>query len=126
MNERTMIIRKSRAWVVRWESITDSPIRKKIIAIFDSRFSGERIRWFVEKFYMTQTCTPREMTSYVRNKAEFMINEEGMGCFGYIRCGHQPLVLATIVKDLIVTDKGDGNQEVSWTDIPMPRIDAQQ
>ena len=55
-----MITTKKRAWVIRWEDVTTSPIQRKVIAIMDSRISGERIRWFVEQFYMTQTSTPTE------------------------------------------------------------------
>ena len=48
-----MITTKKRAWVIRWEDITASPIQRKVIAIMDSRISGETMKWFVEQFYMT-------------------------------------------------------------------------
>ena len=43
-----MITTKKRAWVIRWEDITASPIQRKVIAIMDSRISGETMKWFVE------------------------------------------------------------------------------
>jgi hypothetical protein len=120
-----MITTKKRAWVIRWEDVTTSPIQRKVIAIMDSRISGERIRWFVEQFYMTQTSTPTEMILYARDKqrnpdkAKFMNNSQ-MECMGYISCGHQPRIIATIVEDVKVEDPGDGTQHVTWTDIPLP------
>jgi len=54
------------------------------------------------------------------DKAKFMVDENGTACMGYITCGHEPRIWATIVKDVTVQDAGDGTQRVSWTDIPMP------
>ncbi len=48
-----MITTKKRAWVIRWEDVATSPIQRKVIAIMDSRISGERIRW------LDGTASPR-------------------------------------------------------------------
>ena len=53
------------------------------------------------------------------DKAQFMNNGQ-TECMGYISCGHEPRIFATIVKDVRVEDSGDGTPHVTWTDIPMP------
>ena len=65
------------------------------------------------------------MVLYARNKqrnpdkAKFMSNGQ-TECIGYISCGHESRIVATIVEDVKVEDSGDGTQHVTWTDIPMP------
>jgi hypothetical protein len=100
------------------------------VGIFDARLSGKSMRWFVEQFSMIHTSTMREMVTYSKNrktnpdKATFIRNADGIECMGYISCGHEPLLIATKVKDVTVTVDERGNQQIAWTDIPMPRFSA--
>jgi hypothetical protein len=65
-----------------------------------------------------------KIKSHNPDKAEFVRNAEGVECLGYIVCGHEKLLIATIVKDIVVTvNPHDGSEKVTWTDIPFPAID---
>lgn len=118
--------KKGRAWVVRWDGPGTCP-KKNVIGIFNPRASAARMRTLVEALHMTLSAIKSDMLSYARSPrnnpypATFDQNADGISCEGYISCGHNPYIRASIVRDLVVETDHDGEEHVSWVDIPLPR-----
>jgi predicted GNAT family N-acyltransferase len=118
--------RKIKAWLVTWEWIGDHAKRDdKVAAIFNPRFSAERVRELVEFLYLTQNSTLSERMNWARDKnlnpylAQFH-TLDGVPWQGQIHCGHNPFLFARLVDDLAVECDAEGNERATWRERPKP------
>lgn len=117
------------AWLVTWEWIGDHARveeEKRIVAVLNYRWTGERVRFLVEHLYLSLGQSVWEMVSVARNKrgntypAEFdTIN--GVRWQGSIHCGHNPSLHARLVHNLRVVVHDDGSLETTWDERPHPK-----
>ena len=107
------VSKMKRAWLITWEGteIGTEDREKKIIAIRDPRTSGEKIREFVEQFYIASEYGLSDKLYYSTRKkknpypAKFYANIGGQWR-GRIDCGHNPHIYARLVDNLIVLNEG--------------------
>jgi hypothetical protein len=120
--------RKMKAWLVTWEWIGDHAKRdEKVAAVFNPRFSGERVRELVEALYVAENSSLREKLTWAKDRtsnpypAEFeRIN--GVRWEGRIHCGHNPNLYARLVDDLTVEVDKDGIDKATWKERSMPKM----
>jgi GNAT superfamily N-acetyltransferase len=120
--------RKMKAWLVTWKWFGEHAKRDDVVAaIFDPRFSGERVRQFVEFLYLTENSTLSERMSWARDKkrnpypARFM-TLDGVPWHGEVHCGHNPFLFARLVDDLTVERVEGGKEKATWKERPKPDI----
>jgi hypothetical protein len=116
------------AWLVTWEWSGDHARveeEKRIVAVLNYRWTGERVRFLVEHLYLSFGQSVWEMVAVARNKrgntypAEFdTIN--GVRWQGSIRCGHNPSLHARLVHNLRVVVHDDGSLKTTWDERPRP------
>ncbi|MFA5115680.1 MAG: hypothetical protein WC486_00150 [Candidatus Omnitrophota bacterium] len=114
------------AWLVTWECVGDhAKPERKIAAIFNPRWSAERIREYVELIYVNSYYSISERISYAKNRrfnpypAEFArIN--GVTWQGQITCGPNPFLFARLVDNLVAADDSDDEERIVWTERPKP------
>jgi hypothetical protein len=115
-------VRGVSAWVVTWEKF-GRHVKKpcEIAAILNPRIGHQRVKELVELLYVNQVFTLSEKIGYSMNKrfnpypAEYG-STKGIRWTGIITCGHNPFLEAKLVKNLIVSKKGN-REHISWTDI---------
>ncbi len=121
------------AWLVTWEWSGDHARvdkEKKIVAVLNYRWTGERVRSLVEHLYLSFEQGVWEMIAVARNKrrnpypAEFeTIN--GIYWRDSIRCGHNPSLYARLVHNLRVVVSDDGKLQTTWDERPRPSLPIQ-
>lgn len=113
--------KKKTAWLIRWETMGESlPYDNQIIAIRDGRTSLEKIKEYVEQYYISRHSTLVEKmhySSYPKDNpypAQYVMSlNDGCRLAG-MTCGHSPFIFASYVKNLkIYTDAEDG-AILSW------------
>ena len=116
-----------KAWLVTWEWCGDHAKRDdKVAAIFNPRFSAERVRELVEFIHLSAMYTLGEQAACAQNKkrnpypADFGATQYGVTWTGEIFCGHNPYLYARLVDDLAVEDEGEGKGKVLWNERPKP------
>jgi hypothetical protein len=121
-NERT---RKMKAWLVTWEWCGEHAKREDpLAAIFDPRYSGERVRELVGFIYRSAMFTLSEQAEYARNKKhnpyppEFGRTLDNIPWSGEIICGHNPFLRARLVDDLVIERNTEGKETASWKERP--------
>lgn len=99
-----------------------------IVAVLNYRWSGDRVRDFIEQYYIAHNASHAERLAYARQaknnpyRAEFA-SLNGGKWEGRITCGHNPHLLARVVLDLyMVPDARDPDQRqgLRWTEIQPP------
>lgn len=123
-------LKKTKAWLITWEGLgvnNNSSSSQRIVNIFDSRVSAEKIKQFTEDYYIATQFNSFEKATFASNrkynpyKAEFArIN--GIEWLGQIRCGHNPFLFARIVANLIVVFDKSAQEIVHWQELPVPQI----
>jgi hypothetical protein len=120
-------LKKTRAWLVTWEEIGTETMElsERIVNIFDSRLSAERIKDFIEDFYISTQYSPFEKVTFSNNRKNnpypaeyFKIN--GIPWIARITCGHNPYLFARIVNNLTVVLNQPDQEIMSWEDLPIP------
>nr|NJM03439.1 hypothetical protein [Desulfobacula sp.] len=122
-------INKSRAWLITWEKFRaeeENDQSNKIVSIFDSRVSSDKIKDYAENFFISTQYSPFEKITFANKRknnpypAEYLrIN--GIQWQGRIVCGHNPYLLARLVKNLIVVNNESGQEIISWEEQPIPK-----
>lgn len=117
------------AWLISWEWIGDhARVDQPVVAILNSRRSGEHVRQFVEQFYCSTKFGIEEKVRVARDAkanpypAKF-VQMEGTPFHGVITCGHNPFLLARLVRNVRVFVDGEGTERLEFEKIPrvMPR-----
>jgi len=120
-------IKKSKAWLITWEEFgtIEKDQSKKIVSIFDSRVSSDKIRDYTENFYISTQYSPLEKITFANKRrnnpypAEYF-RIDGVPWQGRITCGDNPHLFARIVKNLIVVNNEFGQETISWVEQPIP------
>ncbi len=121
-------LKKTKAWLVTWEYMftKEENQSKTIVNIFDSRLSAEKIRDFIENFYISTQYSSLEKATFASRRknnpypAEFF-RYNGIKWQGRITCGHNPHLYARLVKNLTVVINKAGQEIVSWDEVPLPQ-----
>jgi len=118
--------KKKSAWLIMWETTgKELPYLERIIAIRDGRTSPERIKEFVEQFYISTTYSLSEKMHYSSHRkdnpypAEYFSHPRGGRWTGGITCGHNPFVLARFVKKLKIYMDDEGEPALSWENVKL-------
>ena len=96
------------AWLVTWEGVGNHAAvdeDKKIIAILNYRWTGERVREFVEQFHIATTSNPWDKSALAYDKRSnpypaLFGTIQGIPWSGEVFCGHNPWIYARKVKNL--------------------------
>lgn len=121
MDNKTIIEKKDKAWLITWESNGERiiPNNKKIISIRNSNISSENIKEFIEYYYASIAYSPLEMVEKFK-KAKGNFNPypakygsiNGVEYTGRITCGHNPYIFARIVSNLKIY--GHSQEDVEY------------
>ncbi len=117
-----------KAWLITWEWAGDyAKVENPIAAILNPRLSPQRINEIVELLYVNHNYSLTERLAYCNNKkfnpypAEYsQIN--GVNYLERIYCGHMSYLYARKVKDMKVVNNQTGKEELSWKELPKPKI----
>lgn len=116
-----------KAWLITWEGTPHAlGQRERVVAVFDSRLSGKRIRPYVELFYANSEYSLVERLLYAKKKfnpypARFK-TIEGIPWQGEVICDSNPWLCARWVKNLKVKLDGNGTEEFSWQEMVLEQI----
>ena len=115
------------AWLITWEG-TSPPKRQseRIVSILGYRVSSSRILEYVEQIYVDHLYSLHEKMSYARHRTDNPYPAEyhrinGVQWGGRITCGHNPHLLARMVKNLTLSEGTRGEDVLSWEEIPVPK-----
>ncbi|HMU64913.1 MAG TPA: hypothetical protein PKD35_09545 [Nitrosomonas sp.] len=115
------------AWLITWEG-TSPPKRrsKRIVSILGCRVSSGRVLEHVEQLYIDLLYSLHEKITYARHRAKNPYSAEYVKIDGIqpgdrITCGHNPFLLARLVKNLEFHHGADGEEVLAWDEIPIPK-----
>jgi hypothetical protein len=121
-NMRKKTIRGISAWLITWEKFGGHVKKpRNIVAILNPRLGHQRVRELLELLYVNHVFTLSEKIGYAKNKifnpypAEYG-STNGIKWIGRITCGHNPFLEAKLVKNLIVSRKGN-KEHITWVEI---------
>ena len=107
------------AWLVTWECLPDRTFpechtENRNVAILNHRFSGEKVRWFVEQLYVARQFLSERLAiaKKASNNPERASFEyfEGIPSRDEIRCGTHPWLYARRVDNIYVETDEEGNE----------------
>ena len=117
-----MARRKGTAWLVTWEWLGDhADPGDRIVAIFNYRYGGRRVRDLVEHLYASYKYDVNDKLGIARKKntnpyrAQFA-RFGGIDWMGRVTCGHNPFLYARLVDGLRV----DAHDGLRWKERPVP------
>ncbi|MCK5601381.1 hypothetical protein KAR91_05925, partial [Candidatus Pacearchaeota archaeon] len=121
-------IKMSKAWLVTWEGtdVESKYLSDNIVSVFSSRTSSEKIKNFIENYYISNNYSLLEKLTYAKNRKNNPYQAEycrinGVQWLGRMTCGHNPFLYARVVQNLTV-GLGDGSDEsVVWEEIEVPK-----
>jgi hypothetical protein len=121
-----------KAWLVTWEWCGDhAKGQQKVAAILNPRFSGRRVREFVEALYIndadTFTLSERLALALDRSKNPYQAQFgriDGVPWEGRIYCGHNPFLFARLVDGLILERDEHHQEKARWQDCPKPKLQS--
>jgi len=115
------------AWLVTWEG-TSPPKRQseRIVSILNFRASSQRVLLQLEQLYIDRLYSLPEKMAYARHRADNPYPAEygqvnGIQWGGRITCGHNPFLLARPVKNLVLHEDHNGEEVLTWDEIPGPK-----
>jgi hypothetical protein len=81
---------------------------------------------YIEQLYIDRFYSLHEKISYARHRADNPYPAEynrvnGVQWAGRITCGHNPFLLARPVKNLALHQEANGEEVLTWDEIPVPR-----
>lgn len=122
-------LKKSKAWLITWEGtgVNKKKMSQYVVNIFDSRMSTQRIKDFLESYYIachyglfekaTYASNPsRKRNPYPAESAKF----NGVRWHGQLTCGHNPFLFARIVENLVVSIDKENKETINWEELPPP------
>ena len=111
------------AWVVTRHSLDHA--KKEVLAIFNDRLGGVRVREFVELLDITSRLSLAEQASRMWSghnggaySATFGQTMEGDPWADEVKTWGDPYLLARRVDDLVVEQDTNGNEVVTWAERP--------
>lgn len=119
--------RKKSAWLLTWEYANDDrrPISDRVIAIRDGRMSSEKIKEFVEQTYIASLYSLDEKMHYSSHAkdnpypAVYGMHPKGGRCLAKMTCGHNPFIMARVVRDLRLYNDKEGDEALTWQELPV-------
>jgi len=130
--------KRSRAWLVRWDSVgAHAAVKQRVAAVLPWQLGFQTVGRIIEAIYAHRMYEPVEMLSIARNKTNNpypyrigtapLIREDGVhtniGWEGEVACGHNPSLLA---RQAWVWTADTVNGSVEWEDLPRPSLDWRQ
>jgi hypothetical protein len=109
-----------KAWLITWDWIGDSAALADVLAgILNPRKSASRVAEIVEFLYYRCYANADELATFAKDRRRLPYKAE-TDFNSRIRCGHNPLLHAEQVFDLVVeTDPESGLEIVSWHTYPV-------
>lgn len=115
------------AWLVTWEG-TSPPKRQRdrIVSVLGYRTSSRRVLEYIEQLYIDRFYSLHEKITYARHRADNPYPAEytrvnGVQWAVRITCGHNPFLLARPVKNLALHQEANGEEVLTWDEIPVPQ-----
>ncbi len=117
--------KKKCAWLIYWESSERTLSNDNIIAILDSRKSDKFVRDFILQHYISKYTSLAEKIYYSSHLKDFpyqVVFEkiQDVPWVGMMTCGHNPFIVARIVKNLTLSISDDGSEMLHWENMPKP------
>jgi hypothetical protein len=116
------------AWLITWESFS-APVsdEKKVVAIFNYRWGGRKIREYIEQLYVSSEYSVADKVRVARDGRDKIYPAEfarinGVPWHGEIHCGHNPLLRARIVRNVRTIDCAAGVSHLVWDEVRRPKI----
>ena len=112
-------------WLITWER-TGEHIRRdhKVAAIFNPRYSSERVRDLVERVYSTNYSLSEKLAYALQpSKNPYLAtfgSLSGHTWTGEIICGHNPFLKGRLVDDFLVNRQDDGEEVATWKERDKP------
>jgi hypothetical protein len=117
-----------KAWLITWEwSGEYAKVENPVASILNPRLSPQKVKEIVELLYVNQNYTIREKLAYSNNKKfnpypAYYTRINGIQWLGEIFCGHNPYLFARKVEKIKVEEDENGNEVLSWKELPKPNI----
>lgn len=110
-------------WLVTWDWIgKHAEMKPEIVAILNYRYSAERVKKYIEQYYIDQYYSLEEKMACAKSSknnpypAEFgRIN--GVIFEGRITCGHNPWLFGRLVQNIRLQVNQDGKEQLLWDEI---------
>jgi hypothetical protein len=108
------------AWLITWQgSGALAEAQKPIVAIMNSRISGDRMLKIIEQIYVNERYSLSERIAYVKNRKNnpypaYFGTFKNAHCSWEVYCGPNPYLYARVVGDLKVELNSDGEEELTW------------
>jgi hypothetical protein len=110
-------------WLVTWhwgvgedDKHTD---KERVAAILNPRYSGERVRQFVELLYVNKVYTLSQRMDWAQRRKPYLARfggVDGVVCDFQIFCGHNPHLFARQVDDFRIEIDANGEEKPTWTE----------
>ena len=111
-----------KAWLLQWEWMGNhAAVEDRIAAILRPRLSQRIVGEIVEYLYAIHAYSPTELAYYAKRPKEnpYKAQWENGHCF----CGHNPLLAAVYVQNLIISvDRESEIETISWVYPPLYRF----
>ena len=117
------------AWLITWEAAGEHARvndEKKVVAVLNYRWTGRKVREFVEQLYASLEYSPSDKVRVARksldNPYPAQFGQAGGAPWpAEVLCGHNPWLRARCVKNLRVVVGDDGVHHLEWDELPRPR-----
>ena len=115
------------AWLITWEEHPPGKrlaARERVVVILDPRMSSESVKTILEALHNSTEYTLSEQAGFANRRkfdpypAEYT-PFDGTVFQGRMTCGHNPYLYARLVDKLRIVGS-PGEEEVTWTDRPLP------
>lgn len=115
-------------WLITWEwSGEHARVEDKtrVVALLNYRWTGAKIREFVEQLYAALTYHAWDKAAVANNRRSnpYPAKYGRLGNVEWLEetfCGDNPWLHARRVKNLVVTVEDDGSETVVWEEKPRP------
>jgi hypothetical protein len=108
------------AWLITWQGSGKlAEAQKSIVAIMNSRISGDRMLKIVEQIYVNERYSLSERIAYAKNRKNnpypaYFGTFKNAHCSWEVYCGPNPYLYARLVDDLKVDLNSDGKEVLTW------------
>ena len=115
------------AWLVTWESAIVGRVSqdKKVVAVFNYRWGGRKVRELVEQLYVSLEYCPSDKLRVARDGRDRVYPAEfsrigDVPWDGEIICGHDPFLRARRVRKLRLVETDMENTRLQWDEVQRP------
>jgi hypothetical protein len=112
-------------WLVTWEWAGEHARRDdKVAAIFNPRYSSERVRDFIERLYSSDYSLSEKLAYALEPRKNPYLAIfgalNGHTWTGEIICGHNPFLKGRLVDDFLIERQSDGKEVATWKECDKP------